>query len=350
MNSLLISHARTTPCWVTGKEPVIISSRIRIARNFAGERFPSWATSDMQLAQLSRGYEALRKCNGDFHFWQLRQLAVPERPYFQERRMCGKNFLASGSHVAIAEMHNLPMQVRFNDGEHVKISTIMSGLQLREAHSVVNGVDDEMARYVEFAFDDKKGYLAAFPENLGTGLRASLLFFLPGLVATERISQILYAAQTIGCAIGGFSGTGTEADGCFFQICNRSSLGESEEEILRRMHGVGEAIRDQELMARRELERTLPEQLGDRFSRVLGMLTSARCMSFAEALSLLSQARLAACMEIFPSELIPTIDAFIVELQPIHLQLIRNVWITGERQETLRAEQLRKAFTGIALR
>ncbi|MDR3316580.1 MAG: hypothetical protein LBS68_00675 [Puniceicoccales bacterium] len=349
MNSLLIAHSRSYVHWCEGEMmQVVLCSRVRLVRSIAGERFPHWSSPEQQSARLAQLHGALRDVDPEFNFWKSGQLSPKEWLYFRERRIAGKSFAPNGSQVGIATMHRTPIDCRFNDGEHIKISAMRPGLQLAEAHAFANGLDDALSLRLSFAFDEKKGYLTADPASLGTGLRASLLFFLPALVAAEKMCQFVHAVQSVGCAIGGFYGTGSDPEGCIFQIHNRSSLGESEETIIRRLSGIGEVLQGHELAAREELKRTLGERLMDRMARVMAILSSARLLPLQEAIALLCQARLAAHLGFLDSSLVPTIDRLLTEIQPVHLQLRRGAWMTQQQQEEERAGLLRQTFAGIA--
>ena len=350
MNSEIVALARSNTPWFSSTgQHVAIASRIRLVRDLVDERFPCWASNEQQIAVLERMHGALCDMLPQFRFWRMENLSKEERGVFCERRIAGKGFAKTTVAAEVAVIEGQSMAFRFNDGDHIKISCLLPGQELMAAYERADVVDNALSQRLEFAFDKKKGFLTSDPSDMGTGLRASLLLFLPALSAAEKIGQITHAVQQLGCAVGGFFGIGSGFEGCIFQLYNRITLGESEETILRRMVGVGETVVEQELAARSELEGAIVNLVADRMARVMAMLFSARVVTLQEGLALLGQARLAACLGYVDEKFMAKIDELMTEILPIHLQLRHGEWVDEARQNVLRADVLRQAFANVQL-
>ncbi|MDR2667973.1 MAG: hypothetical protein LBB38_02960 [Puniceicoccales bacterium] len=350
MDSEIVALARSTMPWLSSVgSPVVISSMVRLVRDLVDERFPRWATNEQQLNTRERVHGALADMSPSFRHWRMESLSRNERALFSERRIAGRDFAKTAELAEIAVLDGQTLAFRINDGDHLKISCILPGLDLLAAYEHADSADNAISKRLEFAFDDKKGFLTSDPSDMGTGLRASALLFLPALSAAEKIGQITHAIQQLGCAVAGFSGVGSGFDGCIFQIYNRITLGESEETILRRMIGVVETIVEQELAARNELENALINLVPDRMARVVAMLCSARVVPLQEGLGLLGQARLAACLGYIDGQFIGAVDELMTAILPTHLQLRHGEWVKEAQQNSIRAEILRQAFAKVQM-
>jgi protein arginine kinase len=317
----------------------------------AGYPFPHRAEEKNNEKILHRVADAARDIDPRLQFLGMDSLTLAERAFLAERRMAGKKIMAGGlRHRGMAFLPEAGVDLRILDGEHVKISVIRPGLDLEGAHGMANGWDDALAQRLSMAFSERHGYLTADPSGMGTGLRASVMLFLPGLVSGEKMNPIIRAVHAVRSGIGGFFGMGSSPEGCMFQIYNQQTLGETEAAIIRRMGALAETIGEQELAAREELVTKSSEVWLDRISRVMALLAHARSVSMTEGLTLLSQARLAAQLELVPVEFLPQIDGLMVALLPAHLQMGYGAWVSEKRQEVMRAEYLRKMFGEVHIR
>jgi protein arginine kinase len=221
------------------------------------------------------------------------------------------------------------------------MQAIRPGLALSEAYELVSSIGTQLESSLEFAFDHELGYLSACPTNLGTGMRASAMLHLPGLVLSDQIAQVLQAVGKLQLAVRGFFGEGTESLGNFFQVSNQSTLGESEETIIRRLERVIEQVVSHERNARLKLFEDDADMVFDRVGRAYGTLRHAHIIASKEALNLLSLLRLGAELEFFPPETGGTCDSLLMEIQPAHLQLHSGKKLTPEQRDAIRAEIIR---------
>jgi protein arginine kinase len=320
-----------------------------MVRNLSGERFPHWATDEQRAEVRSRMRSAIVDWAPQAHFWSLENLGEVERNLFVERHMAGQRVVKKPLQIAIAHVEQHSLSFRINDGEHLKFASILPGMNVFQAYDHVDLADNALSQRLEFAFDESKGYLTADPSDAGTGLRVSLLLFLPALVAAEKIGQVAHAVRILGCESGGFMGKGTSPDACIFQIHNRITLGESEETILRRLAGVCEALVEQELIARDGMEKALADRFSDRMARVMALLCSARVMPLHEALALLGQARLGACQGYIAENFVEKIDWLMTAIMPTHLQLLCGEWTSEIQQNLMRADRVRRTFANVQM-
>jgi protein arginine kinase len=319
-------------------------------RNLADHPFSHRATEEVRQKILHQLQATIRDIDPRCQILAVDPLTLPERAFLAERRMAGRDFVKNSIHPrCVAFLPGTGVGLRIHDGEHLKISILYPGLDLERAHAAANEWDDAFAQRLSLAFTEQYGYLTANPINMGTGLRASVLLFLPGLVAGEGMASVIRAVQAIGGGISGFFGNGSSPEGCMFQIYNRQTLGESEETIIRRIKALAETIEERELAAREELVTKNREVWLDRASRVMALLTHARSVSMAEALTLLSQARLASLLGMIAPDFVLQVDCLMASLLPVHLQLSYGAWMSEKRQDILRATGLRKMFEGVCI-
>ncbi|MDR2029871.1 MAG: hypothetical protein LBP65_00140 [Puniceicoccales bacterium] len=324
--------------------PVVVASRVRLARNLADVSFSDNVSDEVAAAIGDRLTAALSCVENDFRAIPIGVLAPEMQQFFCERRLLHRRSLPARVGLGIALLRTRPIQLRWNVEDHIKISCTLPGLCLEDAYALVDGMDDALSSQLPIAFDSELGYLTADPGNVGTGLRASLLLFLPAIVLEGNATQLVDVVRKAGCAITGANGMGSSPDGFFFQVFNRCTLGESEKTLLGRVHEIGEILQKKELQARTELWEKSAPQLRDRFARILAILTHAQLMPLQEAVELLVQIRLAACYGMLPNAAVSRIDRLLVEICPCHLQLLHGEWVAPELHESLRAELLRKVF------
>jgi protein arginine kinase len=234
------------------------------------------------------------------------------------------------------------LSIMVNEEDHLRMQSIRSGLQLKQAFKLVDKIDSALESKLEFAYDQRLGYLTACPTNVGTGMRASAMLHLPGLVLSELINQVIQAVSKIGLAVRGLYGEGTEAMGNLFQISNQTTLGEKEDEIISRLTKVIETIIEKEHDARQVLIQKKSNTLWDQIGRAYGVLTFAHAMSSKEALNLLSIIKLGVDLGTFPEDRRLPIDELFIDTQPAHLQKSSEQKLNAEERDHLRAQIIRE--------
>lgn len=341
--STLLKHPAD---WMTGEAEgngVVLTSRVRLARNLRHEPFPGWATKERRVQVLERvkpEVEGLPEMKDGFS-QELDGLSSLQKQVLVERHLISREQAARGEGSAAIVNRKQALSLMINEEDHLRMQAIRPGLALSEAYDLVSTIDGQLEGNLEFAFDHELGYLSACPTNLGTGMRASAMLHLPGLVLSDQIGQVLQAVGKLQLAVRGFFGEGTESLGNLFQISNQSTLGESEDTIIRRLERVIEQVASHERNARLKLIEDDPEMVFDRVGRAYGNLRHAYVIASKEALNLLSLLRLGAEMGFFPTETVRTCDSLLMEIQPAHLQLHAGKKLTPEQRDSIRAEIIR---------
>src|SRR5499433_2548904 len=338
--------------WLRGEGPhhqVVISSRVRLARNLRDRPFPGWAKKAERtsiLEQIRLHVEALPEMQDAFSEG-LQDLAALDKQVLVERHLISREHAAKSAGSAVVVNRRQTLSVMINEEDHLRMQSIRSGLQLKQAFKLVDKIDTALESKLDFAFDSRLGYLTACPTNVGTGMRASAMLHLPGLVLSELINQVIQAVSKIGLAVRGLYGEGTEAMGNLFQISNQTTLGDKEEEIIARLNKVIETIIEKEHDARQVLIQKKPNTLWDQVGRAYGILTYAHAMSSKEALNLLSIIKLGVDLGAFPEDRRLAIDQLFIDTQPAHLQKSSQQKLSAEERDHMRAEIIRdrlKAF------
>lgn len=341
--STLLKHPAD---WMTGADAdsaVVLTSRIRLARNVRGAPFPGWARKSERtklLGELREKIEGLSLMKDAFSH-ELNELSSVQKQVLVERHLISREQAARGEGSATVVNRSQTLSVMINEEDHLRLQSIRSGLHLREAYELIHGVDMELEKDLPYAFDHELGYLTACPTNLGTGLRASAMLHLPGLVISDHMGQVIQAVAKLGLAVRGIFGEGTESLGHLFQISNQSTLGETEDDIISRLERVITKVRDHERNARLKLVEDDPQMVADKISRAYGMLRFAYVIDSKEALNHLSLVRLGADMGCFPEDTIRVCDALLMDIEPAHLQHVAGRKLTPEERDTSRAEIIR---------
>ncbi len=333
--------------WLRGEGPhhqIVVSSRVRLARNLRNRAFPGWAkkaerTSILDL--IRPRVEELTEMQDSFSE-SLQELSALERQVLVERHLISREHAAKGVGSAVVMNRRQTLSIMINEEDHLRMQSIRSGLQLKQAFKLVDKIDSALEGKLEFAYDQRLGYLTACPTNVGTGMRASAMLHLPGLVLSELINQVIQAVSKIGLAVRGLYGEGTEAMGNLFQISNQTTLGEKEDEIINRLSKVIETIIEKEHDARQVLLQKKSNTLWDQIGRAYGVLTYAHAMASKEALNLLSIIKLGVDLDAFPEDRRLPIDELFIDIQPAHLQKSSQQKLNAEERDHLRAQIIRE--------
>jgi protein arginine kinase len=333
--------------WLSGEgsqHPIVISSRVRLARNLAKVPFPGWAKKTERvriLDEIKPEVENLPQMSGSFSE-QLNELSAMEKQVLVERHLISREHAAKGMGSAVAIGATQAISIMMNEEDHLRMQAITSGLDLQKTFHVIDEVDSALEAHLDFAFDPELGYLTACPTNVGTGMRASAMVHLPGLVLCEQINQVINSINKIGLAVRGLYGEGTEAMGNLFQVSNQTTLGENEMQIIERLNKVIETVIQRENQARESLLATKRTMLMDQIGRAYGILTHAFSISSKEALNLLSVMRLGIDLGFFPAEGRILTTSLLMETQPAHLQHLSQQKLAAEERDHLRADIVRE--------
>jgi protein arginine kinase len=327
---------------------VVLSTRVRLARNLQGHAFgPRARVNDReavlgQVRDLGLRAEALR----GGRLVQLADLDARTRDILLERRLISKDLLgedgAPPRGAAVVVAHDAPLGVMVNEEDHLRLQSILSGLRLHEAWSQVDRLDEELGRELPFAFHPTYGFLTSCPTNVGTGLRASVLVHLPGLVLTKEISKVLHGLGQVGLTFRGLYGEGSEVVGNFFQISNQTTLGKTEEDLVEHLDRVVRQVVKHEAQARAMLLRDARAVTEDKIWRAYGLLRYARSLSFEELMNLLSGVRLGVSLNLLPKPRVYTLNKLMIFTQPAHLEEAAGRDLSEAEGDAHRASYVRK--------
>ena len=332
--------------WMEAAGPhsgIAVSTRVRLARNLTGRRFPTHPDPSDKREVLDEVRTAISSLpNGSKFAWCELDEQIPlERKLLMERHLISRELADGAGPRAVAVNQEDSLAVMVNEEDHLRMQCLMSGLSVQEAYDRVNRLDDQLSERLEFAFDPFYGYLTSCPTNVGTGLRVSVMLHLPALVMTRHIEKVFRAVYEMRMAVRGFYGEGTEAFGELYQISNQITCGRSELDIIDDMEAVIGAIIQYEEKARNELATRDRSQLEDRVWRSWGLLKNARLMTSEEAMRHLSSLRLGIVMGVFDSIDLRELQRLFLYSQPAHLQRLEGRELESNDRDLARAKFIR---------
>jgi protein arginine kinase len=339
--------------WLGGDGPhrqIVVTSRVRLARNLKGKAFPGWAKKAERIEVLKVTKAAVMQLSmmQDAFAENLEALTPLEKQVLVERHLISREHAAKGVGSAVVMNSAQSLSFMINEEDHLRMQAICGGLQLGKVFTMINQADSELEPLLEFAFHSKLGYLTACPTNVGTGMRASAMLHLPGLVMSDQMNKIINSVNKIGLAVRGLHGEGSEAIGNLFQVSNQVTLGEAEEEIIERLKKVIETIIEHEQNARLLLLQRKPIALLDQIGRGYGILLHAHSISSKEALNQLSVIKLGIDLGLFPEPHRLPVDELFIETQPAHLQTgAETQKMSAEERDALRATLIRAKLKGV---
>lgn len=332
--------------WLKGtgaNSDIVISSRVRLARNLEKHLFSNWADKAGSEEVLKKVEAAVRQSNllKTMMIIRLADLDVLDKQFLIERHLMSHEHVQKPNGKALIVDDQEIVAIMVNEEDHLRMQVMQSGFDLIEAWNIMNKIDDELSAKLNFAFSEEWGYLTACPTNTGTGLRGSVMLHLPALVITRQINKVLAAVGKLGFNTRGFYGEGTQATGNFFQISNLVSLGHMEDEIIENMNGLVRQIIDQERQARNVLIGQHKAMLEDKIARSLGVLMSAHIISSQETTDLLSMVRLGVDMGLIKDIDRRTVNELFIITQPAHLQKFEGKNLSAQERDAKRAEIIR---------
>lgn len=332
--------------WLKGTGPnsdIVISSRIRLARNLRGFAFPHWASDKQRNQALETIEQAFKKIDylKQSTVFRLADLDSVDKQFLVERHLMSLEHAQKADNKAIAVDSEEILAIMINEEDHLRMQVMQSGFNIFEAWNIANKIDDCLSRHLPLAFLEEWGYLTACPTNTGTGMRASVMLHLPALVMSRQIDRVLGAIAKLSFTTRGLYGEGTQATGNLFQISNQVSLGHSENEIIENINGLIRQIIDQENQAREAIFTKNKAALEDRVNRSLGILKSAYIISSQETTELLSMVRLGSDMKMIRDMNRGRINELFIITQPAHLQKIEDKKLSSEERDVKRAELIR---------
>jgi len=336
--------------WLKGGGPeadIVISSRVRLARNLADFPFISRAAPhDRARIEKILHEQVLRvAAENELLYIDLSQLEQVDRQFLVERHLISREHAESQGARSVAIDCREKFSLMINEEDHLRIQVMQSGLDLSSVWEQINHIDDLIEEKVAYAFHDQWGYLTACPTNVGTGMRVSVMLHLPALVITRQIDKVFRSLQKISLAVRGLYGEGSQAMGDFYQISNQVTLGRTESELIRQVSDIVPVIIDYERQAREFLVKESHENLHDRVSRAYGILRTAQTISSEETMHLLSSVRMGVNLGLIQDLNIPAINEMFIRTQPAHLQKLTGGELDTTDRNIERARFLRRCLS-----
>ena len=329
---------------------IVMSSRVRLARNLKEAAFPGWAKKNERIRVLDMirpAVESLPDMSQAFS-QSMDSLSTLDKQILVERHLISREHAAKSAGSGLVLNRDETFCVMINEEDHLRMQALRPGLQLRQAWTAIDHADTSLEKKLDFAFSPDLGYLTACPTNIGTGIRVSAMLHLPGLVLAEQINPIIQSVNKLGLAVRGLYGEGTEALGNVFQVSNQMTLGEAEGAIVERLEKVLAQIIEHEENARQSLLETKPKMLYNHIGRAYGILANAHSISSKETMNLLSLMRLGVDVALFPGVERALVDELFILTQPAHLQKQHSEKLTAEERDLLRADMVRERLKQVS--
>ena len=327
-----------------GGSPVVISSRIRLARNLREFNFPpAISADDAQTVSkvLMQALEHSKIAGPRSRKFFIEELDDLDREILFERHLVSRELLSNSKHPAVYVSGDESLSAMVNEEDHLRMQVILPGLQLPRAWQEINALDDQLSCELDFAYDGLLGYLTSCPSNLGTGLRVSVMLHLPALTMENNIKPLERALSKRGLTVRGMFGEGSENLGNFYQISNQSTLGESEMQIIERLSRVIDEVVSHEESSRNRLLEQDRNRLLDFVGRSFGLLRHSYMLSSQEAFNSLSGIRLGVDMHMFNTLNRRVVNDLFMAISPAHLQKRFGRVLNGQERDAFRAETVR---------
>ncbi|MCF6462473.1 protein arginine kinase [Clostridium sp. Cult1] len=333
--------------WVEGTgfdEDVVVSTRVRLARNLKDFRFPQKMNIEESEKLTQKILNVMKDLpsNINYKFIRINNLTPLERVVSIEEHLISPGLIQKPDYSSFLIRDDENITIMINEEDHLRIQVLLPGLNFEEGWKTSNEIDDFLESSLDYAFHQEFGYLTACPTNVGTGLRASVMVHLPSLSITGYINNLINGLNKIGLTVRGLYGEGTEAVGNLFQISNQITLGEGEDQIIRKLKNIIYQILDKERNVRNNLLENRKNQTEDRVFRSLGILKYSRNITSKEAMRLLSNVRLGIEMGIIDDIGFKDITKLMIEVQPASIQKYANKELTQEERNIIRANFIRE--------
>jgi len=349
---MTVDHLLKQTCeWLRGTGPnsdIVMSSRIRLARNVENLSFSHWANKKQEKESLELLQDAVASNDmlKNALFVRMAEVDDVDKQFLLERHLISREHIVQPEYKAVVVGDKEVISVMINEEDHLRVQVMQSGFNLQECWRIANRLDDLLHKRVKFAYNQEWGYLTACPTNTGTGLRASVMLHLPSLVMTKQISRVLQAITKLGMTARGLYGEGTEAEGNFFQISNQITMGAAEEDIVDNMERIIRQVIGHEENSRKSLMKQNREMLQDKIWRSNGILRSAHIISTKEMMGLLSMVRLGVDMGIITDIDRRAVNELFILTQPAHLQKIEGKMLSSAQRDVKRANLIRRRLEG----
>jgi protein arginine kinase len=320
---------------------IVITSRIRLARNLKNYRFPVKMSQEEAEKVVREISDAINRINLNYNLTYMRDLSDIQKSALIENHLISPALAEKKEVAAFLLSPDKKVSIMLNEEDHIRIQTLDKGMSLKECWDLSNKIDDVIEEAVDYAFDRELGYVTSCPTNIGTGMRASVMIHLPALSITNQIEKLLYGVSQLGVAVRGVYGEGTKSLGHLYQISNQGTLGASEETLIDKITQIARQIVEKEEKTREHLKKNNFEDLEDEFYRAYGLLTNARKMTTEEAMKLISLIKLGNDMKMINVAENKDLYELMTKIQPSNLLSFAGKELLPKERDNKRAEIIR---------
>ena len=320
---------------------IVITSRIRLARNLKNYKFPTKMSDEEYEKVISEVKDAVDKQKSNYKLTYMKDLSEVEKSVLIENHLISPALVEKKKAAAFILSPDEKVSIMLNEEDHIRIQTLEKGMSLKECWNESTKIDDIIEEHVDYAFDKELGYVTSCPTNIGTGMRASVMVHLPALSITNQIDKLLYGISQLGVSVRGVYGEGTKSMGHLYQISNQGTLGASEETLIDKISQMVMQIVEKEEKMREYLKKNNSFEIEDDIYRAYGLLTNARRMTAKEAMKLLSLVKLGKEMGIMQIVGERDIYNLMVKIQPNNISSVEGKELLAKERDRKRAEIIR---------
>ena len=321
---------------------IVVSSRIRLARNVKNLNFPNCLIDYDEAISITKGiYEILNNI-GDFEFYKIKNMDQMKSLVLLEEHLISKELLDNKDISSLAISYKDGLSVMINEEDHIREQCVLNGLNLENAYQRINELDELILDNFSIAYDEKLGFLTASPSNLGTGMRASVMLFLPALTMLKKVESLSNNVAKLGLTVRGAYGEGSKAQGYLYQISNEATLGKSERQIVLNVENITRKLCEMEKEFRSELFKLQSDEIKDMCGRAWGILNYANMLTCDEAVKYISDVKLGKCLGLNFNITIQRLNQLLIDIQPAHLMQNYGTEISAKQRDLFRAEYIKK--------
>lgn len=321
-------------------DDVVVSSRIRLARNIKNINFPSRLSDYDEALSITKAVYEILKNIGDFEFFKIKNITNIQGLVLLEKHLVSKELLDNKDIASLAICYKDGLSVMINEEDHIREQCVLDGFCLDECYTRINQLDELVLDNFSIAYDQQFGFLTASPSNLGTGMRASVMLFLPALTMIGKIDALASSVSKLGLTVRGAYGEGSLAKGYLYQISNENTMGKSEHELIENVKNISIKICEMEREFRGELFNLQKDDILDMCGRAWGILNNAHKISCDEAINLLSVVKLGMCLGLDMK--IKDVDKLLEQIQPAHLIDEYGSDLPSKERDIFRMQKIKK--------
>lgn len=329
-------------------QSIVVSTRIRFARNLAGYPFPH-KLQPKQAKEIAELLKIPLERADDFEFFYTSEMPKEEQKLFKANYLISQKLIDNGDISALFINADETMSVMVNEEDHIREQYCASGFCLKKAYDYIGKIDDRIGECLQFSYDEKLGFLTACPTNLGTGMRASVMLFLPGITRCGMLAELSARIKAMGLTMRGVYGEGSQAEGYMYQVSNEVTLGFNEKRILQEVQDAVVKIAEVEVRARKELYTTDPVGVADECGRAYGILTNCRKISYGEFLQLISTLKTGVFMGLYKMTHISDLDELILSMRESNIRRYFAGELTAEAVDEQRAQKVSQKIKSLVL-